>query len=95
MHVQLLDLHLGDHLRPSEVARTLTMRLQNLKIALSRATHHVQAVFVVDGASEKAIVEKVMTKSVKIDCQERSSEKADDTHVFTVQNKGFPEQAFW
>lgn len=85
----------GDHLRPSEVVRTLTMRLHNLKAALSKATHHMQAVLVVDGASEKAIVEKVMAHSAKVDCQKRSLVFEDNTHVFTVENKGFPEHAFW
>ena len=94
IHVEL-DLCSGDHLRPSEVVRTLTMRLQNLKATLSKATHHIQAVLVVDGASEKAIVEKVMAKSAKIDCQERSLVVEENSHVFTVENKGFPEHAFW
>ena len=73
----------------------MTMRLHNLKTALSRATHHMQAVLVVDGASEKSIVEKAMAKSAKIDCQERPVSFIDDTYAFTVENKGFPEQAFW
>lgn len=77
---------LGDHLRPSEVVRTLTMRLRNLEAALSKASHHMQVVFVVTAAVEKSLVEQVMGRSTRVECRERSSAPAHETHVFTVQN---------
>lgn len=76
----------GDRLRPSEVVRTLTMRLRNLEAALSKASHHMQVVFVVTAAVEKSLVEQVMGRSTRVECRERSSAPAHETHVFTVQN---------
>ncbi|DBA69667.1 hypothetical protein WJX79_002247 [Trebouxia sp. C0005] len=77
---------LGDRLRPSEVVRTLTMRLRNLEAALSKASHHMQVVFVVSAAVEKSLVEQVMGRSTRVECRDRSSAPAHEAHVFTVQN---------
>lgn len=79
----------GDHLRPSEVVRTLTMRLRNLEAALAKASHHMQVVFVVNGAVEKSLVEQVMGKSKRVECRDRSAVPAHETHVYTVQNSSF------
>lgn len=81
--------NVGDHLRPSEVVRTLTMRLRNLETALARASHHMQVVFIVNGVVEKSIVEQILSTSSKITCKERTSAPDHETHIFTVQNKGY------
>lgn len=86
VHDNMCCTYAGDRLRPSEVVRTLTMRLRNLEAALSKASHHMQVVFVVTAAVEKSLVEQVMGRSTRVECRERSSAPIHESHVFTVQN---------
>ncbi len=86
VHDNMCCTYAGDRLRPSEVVRTLTMRLRNLEAALSKASHHMQVVFVVTAAVEKSLVEQVMGRSTRVECRERSSAPTHESHVFTVQN---------
>ena len=65
----------GDTVRPSEVVRTLTMRLQKLAGALANSNHHMQVVFLVTDGLERSIVQQVMGKHPNIKC--RSSNKND------------------
>ena len=46
----------------------------------------MQAVFVVNGAVEKSIVQQTMGKSSNVQLKERSSSAEHGEHVFTVQN---------
>ncbi len=65
------------------------MRLRNLEAALAKSSHHMQVVFVVNGAVEKSLVEQIMGRSKRVECKERSSVEAHETHVFTVSNLGY------
>ena len=64
----------GDQLRPSELQRTLQMRLQNLKAAVARSSHDVQVLFVVNGPAEKDLVNSVLSGSSKTKCNQVSGE---------------------
>ena len=68
------------------MVRTLTVRLRNLEKALANSSHHMQVVFVVDGAVERSIVQQIMGNSPNVRCRELSSVPEHETHVFTVEN---------
>lgn len=58
----------GDQLRPSELQRSLNMRLQNLWTAVARSSHSIQVLFAVHTPDEVDAVNKAMAGRNGVQC---------------------------
>ena len=64
----------GDQLRPSELQRSLKMRLQNLKTAVAKSHHNIQVLFVAHSPIEINLVSKAMAGQSEVQCKQVHSQ---------------------
>lgn len=79
----------GDQLRPSELQRTLSLRLRNLRTAVARSSHSMQVLFAVHTPAEVECVKKAMGGQREAQCMQVTEHvlaRSEDSSYYKLFN---------